>query len=249
MQTALCSVRLSKRTTLRLPPVNTADGAKYYQVSRRPHSFTPDERVFIHTHDTMYTYSHQRFYMGLLGGGAMGAQPPSSSQKPNTGFINAVFADHDSGSNSGGRRRNLLLSDWAMAGGGVAFPSLLLLEEARLAPVEHAVGGRNYTMAVSGFNFAVAGVEIRLFEGVPPTVREEATVTLPKITTGEEGGRVVSVTLMAPEPTHGRGRSRAYLRASYLGLPMPFADSLAFDLVSSSSNGAAAARGGNVEIW
>ena len=225
------------------PPAHQHRGGRQVLPGEPPtHPYTYTQRACLDIH--IYTPPHQRFYTGLLGGGGMGAQPPSSSQKLDAGFINAVFADHDSGNNSGGHRRNLLLSDWAVGGdwaggggGGGAFPSLLLLEEGRLAPVERAVGGRNYTVAVSGFNLAVAGVEIRLYEGVPPTVREEATVALPKIVAaGEEGGRAVSVTFVAPEPARGKRRSRAYLRASYSGLPMPFAESLAFDLMSSSGN-------------
>lgn len=229
---------------MRLPPIDTAEGANYYQVSHQHPSFTRlnNTALSYQSYTHLNTTPRQRFYTGLLGG----VQLPSSAQDRDAGFINAVFADHASSRDSGGdNRRNLLLSGWAVGGdwaggagaGGIAFPSLFLLEEGRVAPVERAVAGRSYTVAVSGFNRAVAGVEIRLYEGVPPIVREEATVTLPKIAAGEEGERVMRASFVAPEPAGGRGRSRAYLRASYAGLPMPFADSLAFDLVGSGGEG------------
>jgi len=156
---------------------------------------------------------------------------------------NAVFSDSDDDNNdddtdnAAGGRRNLLVPLPASV-----FPSLLLLERDNVAPVARAVAGLSYTLALSHFDLAVAGVEIRLYEGVPPAVRPEATITLPKraaatTTTASGDQEGLTVAFVAPEPLRGGAgrRSRAYLRASYAGLPMPFADTLAFDLVRSEA--------------
>lgn len=161
------------------------------------------------------------------------------------GFTNAIFADGDDGadddsSETGDRergRRNLLLADaLGPFPNFPSFPTLLLLEEGRVAPVDRVVAGRAYTVSLSHFNLDVAAVEVKLCEGVPPTTREDATLLIPKGTTADDG--TLTVRFVAPEPLvdAGAGGSRAYLRAAYVGLPMPFADSLAFDLVGSNAD-------------
>lgn len=184
------------------------------------------------------TPDHQTFYTA-------GAQ-----QLLGLKFTNAIFADDDGPDDTGSRdtrgspagrdrgRRNLLLADVLGPFPNVpSFPSLLLLEEGRVAPVDRVVAGRAYTVSLSHFNPDIAGVEVKLYEGVPPTTREEATLLIPKGTTTTTDDGALTVRFVAPEPSVGAGArgSRAYLRASYVGLPMPFADSLAFDLVGSSS--------------